>query len=144
MIKRIPLLAIFLSGCVLLSENRGLYGEFDEYKKSVAESSIVENYSRFFDVRLTSSISIDDPSSIAQLEFSKYMEKEIIHYDVIENGKGCLTVNGVDQKGSPIAFYVEYKMTNKAWLISDVDVSILENEKEYRNEPLCPGQVRVN
>ena len=140
----IPLLAISLSGCVHLSENRGLHGEFDEYRKSVAESSIVEDYSRFFDERLTSSISIDDPSSVAQLEFSKYMEKEIAHYDVIENGKGCLTVNGVGVEGTPIAFYVEYKMTNKTWLISDVDVSMFENEKEYRNEALCPGQVRVN
>lgn len=143
MIRFIPLLFIFLYGCVHFPENVSLYGGFSEYKKSVDESTLIDNYSRYFDPLLTSNIDINNPSTASQLEFSKYMTREIGHYETEHNGKGCLTVNGVDSKNNPMAFYVEYKKSNNNWLISDIDVSFFGESNEYKNEALCPSQVRV-
>lgn len=134
---------MLLISCAHLATNHSLYTNYSEYKKSVSESKLVDHYNRYFDPKLTESVDVNDPSVKAQLEFSNYMTKEINHFEDIENSKGCLTVNGVDSDGSAIAFYIQYNKSNEKWLISDIDVSFLENQKKYEKKALCPEQVRV-
>jgi len=138
-----PLLVLLLYGCAHFSGSNSLYTEFAKYKTSVDESRLIDSYPLYFDPLLTGNIDIDNPSTASQLEFSKYMTREITHYEEVRNSKGCLTVNGVGSEDNPIAFYIEYKNIDNKWLISDIDVSFLDEIKEYKRKALCPSQTRV-
>lgn len=143
MVRLIPLLVIALYGCAHLTKHETFYSEFCKYSESVRDSNMIENYARFFHPSLTAGIDINEPSTRSQLQFSKYMDKEVAHYEVLHGDIGCLTVDGTSAENNPVSFYVEYKKENDEWLISDVDVSFHEGVGEYKNEALCPSQTRV-
>lgn len=144
MARIIPfLLVIFVFGCAHIPESSSLYSEFSAYKKSVDNSTLTQKYADYFDPSLTADIDFKDSSTVDQLEFSKYMIREAGHFEVVQGNRGCLTVNGTGSDNNPIALYIEYKRADGKWLISDVDVSFLENAKDYEAKALCPSEVRV-
>lgn len=136
--------ALIIQGCAHISEKSSLYSEFMEYRESVEGSTLLENYTKYFDPALTSDIDLTDSSTVSQLEFSKMMAEEVQYFELVSKTKGCLTVNGKGVESNPIAFYIEYKYINEKWLIADIDVSFLENPEDYAKKALCPSEIRIN
>jgi len=129
--------ALLVSSCTSLNKESTLYSNYEQYKESILKS---KSYIKYFSEVITNNINAGNES---QLLFSKYMSKELDHYERINNKIGCLTVNGVGDKNEPISFFLEYKNENKKWLISDIDVTFLEDKKNYNLKALCPKDVRV-
>jgi len=93
---------ILLYSCVQVPAVNHFYSNYSEYKKSVAESKIMERYSLYFDAALVNNVDINDPSTASQLAFANYMIEEVSHYELTLNNKGCLTVNGLDADKAPV------------------------------------------
>ena len=131
------LLSLVIVGCSTPNKKSTLYANYEEYKNSSLKS---KGYTEYFSEVVTNKINTGNKS---QLLFSKYMKKELHHYEKKNNNKGCLTINGVAAENKPISFFLEYKNKNGKWLISDIDVSFLEEKNNYNLKALCPKDVRV-
>lgn len=128
---------LFSSACSTLPEDVELYNVFEEYKLFSSKGS---GYAEFFSNFITKKIK---GSNKSQLLFSKYMSKERSHFSITRKNIGCLTINGFSAKNEAVTFYLEYKNEHSKWLISDIDVSFLESEKNFSSKALCPAEVRV-
>jgi len=128
---------IFFTGCSTLNKDVELYNIFEKHKQSSSENKV---YSKYFSSTITDKINNKNKS---QLLFSKYMFKELSHFESSSGNRGCLTINGLSTKNEAVAFYLEYKNENGKWLISDIDVSFLEGVKNHHSKTLCPKEIRI-
>jgi len=128
---------LIITGCSTIKSSDSLYTVYSKYTAAATNDN---NYIKYFNETITSKVSENNAS---QLLFHQYMVKEKEHFTKINDNIGCLTVNGVNKSGGPIAFYLKYEFINNQWLISDIDVSFLENVELYRNAALCPDESRV-
>ncbi len=128
---------LFSSACSTLYKDAELYEKFAEYKRFSQEN---KGYAKLFSNSIIEKINSNNKS---QLLFSKYMNKELSHFVRMNKNIGCLTINGLSAKKEAITFYLEYKNEHGEWLISDIDISFLESEKDFSSKALCPKEVRV-
>ncbi len=128
---------LFSSACSTLYKDAELYEKFAEYKRFSQEN---KGYAKLFSNSIIEKINSNNKS---QLLFSKYMNKELSHFVRTNKNIGCLTINGLSAKKEAITFYLEYKNEHGEWLISDIDISFLESEKDFSSKALCPKEVRV-
>jgi len=128
---------LFATACSTLNKDVELYNIFEKYKQSSSEN---KGYSKYFSSAITNKINNKNKS---QLLFSKYMSKELSHFESSSANIGCLTINGLSAKNEAVAFYLEYKNEKGNWLISDIDVSFLESVKNHHFKALCPKEIRI-
>jgi len=128
---------ILSTACSTLNKDVNLYNIFEKYKQSSSEN---KGYAKYFSSTITKKINNKNES---QLLFSKYMNKELSHFESSSKNKGCLTINGLSTKNESVAFYLEYKNEHGEWLISDIDISFSESTKDYHSKALCPKEIRI-
>ncbi|MFK5950262.1 MAG: hypothetical protein QM500_15990 [Methylococcales bacterium] len=127
--------------CVSVKKDVSL---FDEYKLYVF--SINENEAVFLKNMLSSEvrnkIKLTGEDAFPILSSFHGVLKEVTgQYQLINNNKGCLTVNGYDENKSPVSLYIEYINENSKWLLSYVEVFYLDSPKEFKNRGVCPARL---
>lgn len=142
--KYMALFFVFLHGCATITTSGMLYNAYSEYRHKLNKQNVSYDYQYFFHPNLTKSANTKDSSVLSQLLFHGYMAEELEHYEKIHGNKGCLTVNGIDSNKNMVAFYIEYKNHNNKWLISDINVSFIDESMNYSQKALCPNQTRVH
>ena len=56
----------------------------------------------------------------------------------IEDGKGCLIVQGNSQKGTPMDYSIAFTRHDNRWLFSDISVTLYDpGQTRWLNEPVC-------
>ena len=140
------IVAILLSqGCALMPDGSvPLYERFHQYKTAVDDGSIVGYYKDFFAPKLVDEVDVESPAIQSQLSFAQYMQQELSHFQTFNQKAGCLTINGMTPEQSPVAFYIKYESISNQWLMSDIDVSLLETVDQFKEQALCPEEVRIN
>lgn len=51
-----------------------------------------------------------------------------------------MSVNGLDEGGSPISLDVEFKKEQGMWRVNYMYLDFIESAKYYRQEAKCPGK----
>lgn len=60
------------------------------------------------------------------------------HYEAIDGSQGCLTINGLNQKGDPESLSLYYIHENGGWVFDYILTSAHESVQEYYTEATCP------
>lgn len=138
--KYLSIFIVFLLyGCNQIKESTNLFEIYQHYIKSAKETEVVYNM-------LTSELRVKiNTLGLDQFpiitSFPTAISNTKNHYQVIENTKGCLTINGFDKDNSPVSLYVEYTNENKKWLLSFVEIYYLDTPNQFMHKGVCPTRL---
>jgi len=142
--KRILLsIAALMSLIVVIGATKSTVDLYDNYKSYV---SIVKSTQNQFVLNM---LSLDVRKKIKKLGenqfpvlagFPNTLTTSKSHYQVIKGTKACLTVNGYDKNTKPVSLHLEYRNEQKQWLLSFVELSYLDSDKEFKNKAVCPDK----
>ena len=66
------------------------------------------------------------------------MKMENSHYEKISGQRGCLLINGYNDRKEPVIFSLEYVKSSDNWLINFI--ATIYDEKNFAKEALCPNE----
>ncbi|WP_157372684.1 hypothetical protein [Photobacterium marinum] len=135
---------VLLSGCSSNYNEGSLFFFYESYLVDAKRDNIKLIYRDFFDDKLVADVDIDNPFIIDQLLFKENMKRIISYKESLYKGYGCLTVNGLDNDGKPIAINVEFSNHKPKWLMKDVDILLLDTKEDYSNIGVCPKEYVVH
>lgn len=134
------LAALFVVSCVTTKPPDVLYTQFTAYSLEANENNINTIYSRYFSPDLLSVEKAISPDVSRQLLFKDYMTRYFNHFENINGGHGCLTINGYDSENMPLTFNIEYTMENTKWLIEEIDILFVNDVTEFSETAKCPRE----
>lgn len=135
----ILILTIVFSGCSTLKTNEvQLFDSYNQLFYEVKEGDIIQNRYKYFTNNYLKEVNPEDANSRILLKLSNYINKEISHYQKINDSYGCLSINGFDENKEPLSLHIEYKIENNMWLINYIFVSFLESTSNYAIQATCP------
>lgn len=115
-----------------------LYQSFVEYRNTLKSETVASEYPLFFSRELIGDVSVEDPDTQSQLLFHKSMKKEIMHFEERTGEHGCLTINGTDHNGAPMAFNLQYIKEQERWLIRSINLFFPLVREELPTKASCP------
>ncbi|RWX52692.1 hypothetical protein [Photobacterium chitinilyticum] len=142
--KVLVMFLILLAGCSSIYNEGSLFSFYERYLVDAKRDNIKLIYRDFFDDALVADVDINNSFIIEQLLFKENMKKIISHKESLYKDYGCLTVNGVDNDGKPIAINVEFSNHEPKWLMKDVDILLLDTKEDYSNTAVCPKEYVIH
>jgi len=136
-------IAAVISLIVVIGATKSTVDLYDNYKNYV---SIVKFTQNQFVLNM---LSFDVRKKIKKLgknqfpvlaSFASTLATNKSHYQFIKGTKACLTVNGYDKNVKPASLYLEYRNEQKQWLLSFVELSYLDSDKDFKNKAECPDK----
>ena len=138
----LSLLIFFSVGCAINGTNEtNLYEIYLEHAEYVNGEQIADNREKYFTKSYLREVDVDDEKSLFLLKISKYIDKVDSKYQIIKGGVGCLTINGFEENGDPVALHIEYKNRKREWLINYIYLDLLEDQADFENHAVCPDEV---
>lgn len=134
-------LALSITSCATVHKASSvLYQEFSQYENGANKNNIIELADTFFSSSLLGKNYQANPDAISQLLFKNYMVNTHSHYEKMNGQESCLTINGYDEESSPVIFSLKYISSNGHWLIDEIHVVFVEDEKGFANSANCPSE----
>jgi len=131
-----------LYGCSTLeTEQTDLYENYSQQAKAVKNNTILARRESFFTSEYLKEVDPDNEKSLLLLKLSQYIDQEISHYQMLDNQKGCLSINGVELNKDPVSLHVEYKKEQGLWLVDYMFLHLIESREDYVKKALCPREV---
>jgi hypothetical protein len=143
--KRILILAaVTLAGCASPGQKTPrLFESFEHYRAAIAAGDIAARRDEFFAPSMSKTLDAASRHGAYVLTIGHYIRNEQSHYEKIEHGRGCLTVNGYDQSESdPVSLFFEYQPGAEGWRISEVYLYSQEKQ-DFEHKALCPDEARA-
>ena len=136
-------LIVFIgANCAIGDTNEtNLYEIYLEHAEYANGGQIADNREKYFTKFYLSEVDVGDEKSLFLLSISKYIDKVDLNYQIINGGVGCLTINGFEENGGPVALHIEYKNRKREWLINYMYLDLLENQVDFENRAVCPDEV---
>ncbi len=135
------MLSLVLYGCSMLeAEQTNLYENYNQQVKAVKNNTILARKESFFTSEYLKEVNPDDEKSLLLLKLSHYIDQEISHYQMLEDKKGCLSINGIELNKDPVSLHVEYKKERGLWLVDYMFLHFIENREDYVKKSLCPRE----
>lgn len=131
---------LFIISCATITPENVLYKQFTAYSLEANEDNINTIYSRYISSDLLSGEKTISSDASRQLLFKDYMKRYFNHFERIQGGQGCLTINGYDSENMPLTFNIEYAMENKKWLIEEIDILFVNDVTEFSETAKCPRE----
>ena len=72
----------------------------------------------------------------SRLKFPSNISNVSEHYEIIDDGKGCLIVSGKSQEKKPTSIYVGL-IKKTSWKIDFINVEFLADGEKYLKTPIC-------
>ncbi len=133
--------ALLISGCTTTTNNNSvLQNEYSQYREYANRDNIIEVADDYFTPSLLGDTYKNDPDAARQLLFKDYMASTNSYYEKKTTGAGCLTVNGYDEDNLPLVFSIRYISNDDRWLIDEIHVVFVENEKDFSGSAKCPSE----
>jgi len=61
------------------------------------------------------------------------------HFEAIESDRGCLTINGLDDRQRPKSLSLYYMRENGRWVFDSIMVALHKSIDDYYREAVCPS-----
>ncbi len=133
------LLLILLTGCSTLEHSaEPLYKQYSQYKKTTNRENILLVAPNYFSENILENDYATQPYITDFLLFKDSMEKEKSYHEKINGNKGCLTINGYNDKQELVIFSLEYVRSTENWLINFI--ATIYDEKEPAKTAFCPNE----
>lgn len=145
-------LIIFTISFILWSnipaEEKTLYSAYQQYVSVSKEANTILPLLRFYSDKQYLSFEqyfthedlkqgID--TLFSRLKFPNYLQKVILHKEIIKQNTGCLMVTGLSKKQKQLAIYVGYTKTHQ-WLIDSINVEFLHDDEKFLEKPICDAE----
>lgn len=122
-------------GC---STSQPLYDSYSDYSEKTHNSNIIELAPQYF----SDNILEEGYETLSYMPdfllFKKSMKQQHSHFEKSKNQKGCLVVNGFNDKNEKVIFSLEYVKPSEKWLINFI--AAIYDEKEFSKKALCPNE----
>jgi hypothetical protein len=139
-------LVVTMTACATHSQNNKteeLRSVFEQYK-SVSNKSDTEQ-SKYFTEKMWKELqeSRDNPQNQtdASIKAINNFPNEVIvenTMESVENGKGCLIVQGNSQSGAAMDYNIGFTQHDNRWVFSDISVTLYDSgQKRWLTEPVC-------
>jgi len=139
------LFALVISSCsVHKSETVQLFDAYNKLSQETKYGDILAHRNEYFTSTYLKGVNPDDKDSIFLLRLTNYVDENLSHYQSIEDGSACLSINGTDENNEPLSLHIEYKKTNGKWLINYMFVHFLENSSSFSKSVICPREAEKN
>jgi hypothetical protein len=140
------LFAVALSACATQSNKNKtdeLRSVFEQYKLASNKSNTEQ--SKYFTEKMWKELQESRGNSQNQTDASikaiNNFPNEIIvenTMESVENGNGCLVVQGNSQSGTAMDYNISFTQLNKRWVFSDISVTLYDpGQKRWLTEPVC-------
>jgi len=137
--------SLIVTGCTIKEQKQiDLYKNYLMLNESVKKSQIKKYRGNYFTPAYLSEVNLNDKKSLYLLNLSGYMGKVKSHFQKIKNNTGCLTVNGVEDSGEPLTFYLEFKNINNSWLVNYFQIQFMESSNKFPLKAICPNELKIN
>ncbi len=146
MFRIIIILASLIStGCAIKEQKQiNLYENYLMLDEAVKKSQIKKYRGNYFTSSYLAEVNLNDEKSLYLLNLSSYMGKVKSHFQKIKNNTGCLTINGIEDSGEPLTFYLEFKNKNNSWLVNYFQIQFMESNNKFPNKAICPNELKEN
>jgi hypothetical protein len=141
-------LALMSTSCASVSvpTNGVLYKSYIDYKAAVVsmnESSLSAAISKRY-LKAMNEAAKDIPDELGLdmplwRDLAKEISAEHSHVEKIDEGTGCLTVNGLDKFDRPRSLSFYYIKEDGYWVFDNVMVTAHDTIRDYYTEPTCPS-----
>jgi len=143
MMRRILLavLAISVAACAAVPEfsSTPLYDEYLRYREAVINGSVLAKRAEIFSSSVLDDIDITSEKEVKVLLWANSILKEHSHYEKIEQGRGCLTINGyADDDGKPVSLFIEYE--GRLVKSQHLDFPDRKRSRGFFERALCPEE----
>ncbi len=115
-----------------------LYESYSQYADKTNKTNILQLAPQYFSDNILEKGYETQPYISDFLLFKDSMEKEGDHYEKIMGQRGCLVINGYNDKKEPVIFSLEYVKLSGNWLINFI--ATIYDEKSFAKEALCPDE----
>ena len=127
------------------AEEKPLYSAYQQYASVSKEANTILPLLRFYSDKQYLSFEqyfthkdlkhgID--TLFSRLKFPAYLQKVILHKEIITQNTGCLMVAGLSKEKKQTAIYVGYSKTHQ-WLIDSINVEFLNDNESFLEKPIC-------
>jgi hypothetical protein len=136
------LAAVMLAGCGSVEQKQDiLHKSFERYRKAIADGEVVARRREFFVPSMSEHLDGDLENDLFEITVGHYIHKESSHYETFAQRRGCLTLNGHKEDGTPVTLFLEYQKNETSWLISGSYVYI-QLKEDFSEKALCPEEAR--
>lgn len=141
-------IVVFLSACTSTTiDDAGqasLYQEFQQFGLLIIENEQLAIETMISDehVARINTAQENMPEELRSPYFKNLAKKirtEHSHYEEFKDGKGCLTVNGLDERKRPKSLSLYYIREDSRWVIDSIMVALHESIDAYYREATCPS-----
>jgi len=141
----IILASLITTGCAIKEQKQiNLYENYLTIDEAVKKSQIAKYRGNYFTSSYLTEVNLNDKKSLYLLNLSSYMGKVKSHFQKIKNNTGCLTVNGIEDSGEPLTFYLEFKNINNIWLVNYFQIQFMGNDNRFPHKAVCPNEIKGN
>lgn len=132
------LCSLLLLACSQVSEDESLYRRYESYREQAMKMDLPV-VPEMLSSELQQKYKSSDKSEFPILtSFYSVLNSVKDHYQVVNNRKGCLTVNGFDEASSPVSLRMEYVHERDDWYLSYVEIFYLDAANEFGASAVCP------
>lgn len=131
-----------ISSCASVTVSKNLYGSY----RKITESVVHRDYEKAV-TYMSSSIKA---KAIAGQEFpenfsfiyslSTAISEEQAHFESVDKGRVCLTVNGFDSSSEPLSVNLEFVSEGAQYKLSYIEINYLSSINELPVEGFCPAK----
>ena len=134
---------VLLMGCANTPHTKsGLYETYKQYQSTVQddyESATELITDRFMDVYNQEKLEIEPDQFFPFLEYlPTIIRNEEDVFESREEGRGCLTVVGIDSEGEPASISIEFVVDQDRWLMNAFEIGYYERREWLPSEAVCP------
>ena len=133
------LLSLLMVSCTFSHNDELLHSTYSHYESSMDKDNLPQLSLSFFSENLLAGLNLYDPEVSNQLLFKSYMPEQLESFETIKNSIGCLTINGLDDKGTPISFNIKFIYENEVWVIDDIGILFIDSPSEFSQLAKCPS-----
>lgn len=131
----ILIVTALIVGC---STSQPLKNAYSDYSTKANENNILELAPEFFSANILE----EDYKALSYMPefllFKNAMKKHHSAFEKNDTKKGCLIVNGFNDKNEKVIFSLEYVKPSEKWLINFI--AAIYDEKDFSEKALCPDE----
>ncbi|GGX54539.1 hypothetical protein [Saccharospirillum salsuginis] len=141
-------LSIFLSACASTAVDEtgqvSLYQEFQRFGSLIVEDEILATET-MVSAKYVARIKTAQKNMPEALRSPYYrdlatkLRTEYSHYEDVQSGQGCLTINGLDDRQRPKSLSLYYVSEGGRWVIDSIMVALHQSIDDYYREATCPA-----
>lgn len=113
-----------------------LYEQYTLYKNGTNKGNILHVAPHYFSNNILEKDYAIQPYMADFLLFKESIKNEMSYYEKITDKKGCLVINGYNEKQEPVTLSLRYVREAGQWLVDYV--ATIYDQKIFENKAVCP------